>query len=571
VVIGRRLARLGEETTRALGVAATIGRSFTFELLRAALQIDADQLIEHVEKAEKSGLLLSSIQYPDTRFEFSHEIVRKTVLSELSAARRPRFHLRIADAIEALFANSLEDHAHDLAHHLWNAGTAADPGRTLRFLAMAASRALQQSAYEAAIHYSQNAIQLLSRQRDTPERARQELDLQLCRGVALMALRGWSSSATGEAYARARQLCERLGDDPRLFSVLYGLTVFHMTRGEHPKALGVAEEMMRLALRLKNDEVLVEAYWALGSTQFFLGQLVEAHESLRRVVSLYDPVRHRTLAFLFAHDPYMSSLVLDAMTLWLLGFPEQGEANALAALSYARELGYPFSLCWCIQELTVYYVTRGDFPGAARLIEEGIPLMREHGYSMLEESEHALQLLATAAQGKMDEFIVKSRQARRYTDIEFQIRQTWVRATLAEAFGKAGKFSTATSLLDQASKLLQTNQERFFESEIYRIRGELVFDRAAGGPLSVSQAQEAEDFFRTAVASAREHCARMLELRSATSLSRLLAQTGRAAEASKVLTDTCAMFTEGFETPEFRAAKTLLATLPELRDSASKF
>ena len=360
-----------------------------------------------------------------------------------------------------------------------------------------------------------------------------------------MALRGWSSLATGEAYARARQLCERLGDDPRLFSVLYGLAVFHMTRGEHPKALGIAKEMPGLALRLKNDELLVQAYWALGSTQFFLGQLIEANQSLRQVLSLYDPLRHRTLALQFAHDPYMSSLVLDAMTLWLLGFPDQGEANARAALSYARELGYPFSLCWCIQELTVYCVTRKDFPGAVRLIEEGIPLMREYGYSMLEESEQALQLLATAAQGNIDEFIVKSRQARRYTDIEFQIRQTWVRATLAEAFVKAGKASTATSLLDQASRLLQNNEERFFEPEIYRIRGELVFDQAAGTPLSVSQAREAEGLFRAAVASAREHSARMLELRAATSLSRLLAHTGNAAEAFKVLTDTCAMFTEG--------------------------
>ena len=86
LVIGRRLAKLGEETKRVLGVAATIGRSFTFELLRAALQIGADPLIEQVEKVEKSGLLSSTIQYPDTRFEFSHEIVRQTVLSQLSAA-----------------------------------------------------------------------------------------------------------------------------------------------------------------------------------------------------------------------------------------------------------------------------------------------------------------------------------------------------------------------------------------------------------------------------------------------------------------------------------------------------
>jgi len=179
LVIGRRLARLSDETQKVLSVAAVIDRSFTFELLRATLQIDADRLVDHLEEAEKSGLISSILQSREMQFQFSHEIVRQAVLGEFSSARRQRIHLRIADAIERIYPDSLEDYANDLAYHLWYAGAAADPGRTIRFLATAANRALQQSAYDAALRYSQNAVELLSKQPDTPERARHELDLQL--------------------------------------------------------------------------------------------------------------------------------------------------------------------------------------------------------------------------------------------------------------------------------------------------------------------------------------------------------------------------------------------------------
>ncbi|MGA9721956.1 MAG: AAA family ATPase [Candidatus Binatus sp.] len=569
LIVVRRLLRISEGARKMLGTAAVIGNSFTFDILEAATGINPDALLDGVEEAEHAGLISSSLDHLEARFQFSHETIRQSVLAELSVARRQRLHLSVAEALEHVYVSMIEDHVTDLAHHLLQAGTAANANKTVRYLAAAAQRELQQSAYEAVLRDSQSALELLSKLPDTSERAQRELELQICRGVALMASRGWAVSATGDAYARARDLCEGLGDDSHLFSVLYGLSVFHLTRGEHPRALAVAEEMRSLATRLQDDGLQVQANWTIGSSQYFMGRFVEAHENLRRAISLYDPLRHQTLAFRFAQDPYVSSLVFEAATLWMLGCPDQGEASARAALVFARKLEYPFTLSWCIQELTCYYLTRRDFIGTARLIEEGVPLMREHGYSMLEESELALQLIALAAQGKIDEFIASSRRARKFSAIEYQIRQTWVRSTLAEALGKAGRFPTATSLLNEASELMDRNEERYVEPEIYRIRGELVLDRAEKESPSPAQVQEAEQHFIAAIESARCHGAKMLELRAATSLSRLLAQTGRAAEACRTLRETCAGLTEGFETPEFKTAQDLLRSHSQTQGSIS--
>lgn len=574
LVIGRRLARLSDETYKVLGAAAVIGRSFTFELLEASVRADPDALLERVEEAEKAGLIYSTLEYPETRFHFSHELIRQAVVSGLSAARRQRLHLGVADAIERIYADALEDQVNELAHHLWQAGTAADARKTVRYCAMAADRAIRQSAYDAALRYSQNAFELLKKWPDSKERARQELELQIDYGVALLATKGWYAPEVGNAYRRAYELCQTLGEDSRLFAVVFGLWSFHLVRGEHPKARIYADDMMRLAPHMPDDGMLVQAYWASGCSQFFMGQFVDAHANLEQGIGRYDRQRHRTLAFQFGQDPCMSCLCFDAMCLWMLGYPEQAELSAQKSLALARELGYPFSLTWCLEELTTYYLMRdGDLRNAAALIEEGIPLSQEHGYAQMKEGLLACRLIGLAAQGRLDAMTDGGRRPRGFSEVGYEIRQTWVRSVIAEALGNAGNIDAALALIAQASAVMERNEERYIEPEIHRIHGELLLksttigSRVAGEFQSVKS--KAEQSFLKAIEIARCRKAKMLELRAAVSLSRFLAQSGRAAEAARILSETCACFTEGRDTQEFRVAQNLLQSFAPITGSGS--
>ncbi|MGH7949209.1 MAG: ATP-binding protein, partial [Candidatus Binataceae bacterium] len=206
LLIGRRLARLKDPTQKTLATAAVIGRAFAFELLEAATGGDADSLLDCVEEAEKSGLISSTVQYPDARFQFAHELIRQTVVAGLSAPRRQRLHLDVADAIERLHANALEDQANDLAHHLWQAGAAADPERTVRYIAIAAKRAREQGALTETEGHCRQALTLLETMPQTPARDRQELEMRLALGQVLIATRGYASVETATAYDRASTL-----------------------------------------------------------------------------------------------------------------------------------------------------------------------------------------------------------------------------------------------------------------------------------------------------------------------------------------------------------------------------
>lgn len=566
LVIGRHLAQLSEATLTMLNSAAVIGRSFTFELLETVTGEDAERLLDRVEEAERAGMISSTLDHPVARFQFAHELVRQAVIEGLSLPRRQRIHLRVANAIERLHADSIEDHANDLAYHLLQAGSASeDPGKTVRYLAIAAKREILQSAYDSAIRDLQNALKLLQQLPHSMERAHRELDLLFDYGLSLLAARGWHVPERENIYLRAHELCQELGGDPRLFSVLFGLWSFHHVRGQHPKAVPYAAEMMRLGIRSADDGMVVQAHWATGSGEFFMGQFTNAHASFQQGISKYDRQRHGTLALEYGQDPCMSCLCYDATTLWILGYADQAEKRAQDSLNLARELGHPFSLAWGLANLTIYYLIRRNLRRAVDLIDEGIALTKEHGFGFFEEGFRAYLLIALTVQGKKTDQISAVDRGRRLSDTGYEICQTWFRSAFADGLGNLGKIETAEVLLEQASEVMQRNEERYFEPEVHRITGELTLRKmgASGASLDVQSAEAAEQSFRDAMAIAGRRDAKMFELRAATSLSRLLGRTSRQAEAYLILRRIFDWFTEGLDTPDLTEAKSLLDSLVE--------
>jgi predicted ATPase len=126
LIISRRLQRLDENEKRALAAAAVIGRSFSFQLLTAISQIDIDELFTVIEKAQQMGIIVPSSEGPDRPFSFRHELVRQTVLAAISVPRQQRLHASVAEAIERLNPDDVNESAGEITDHLLKAGSFAD-------------------------------------------------------------------------------------------------------------------------------------------------------------------------------------------------------------------------------------------------------------------------------------------------------------------------------------------------------------------------------------------------------------------------------------------------------------
>ena len=160
LVIGRRLERLSEETRKLLTVAAVVGRVFDLALLEPLTDHDADAVLDAVEEAEGAQLVAPDRNDRETRYKFTHELIRQTLVETLSLPRRQRVHVRVADAMEKVYGETADERAADLAHHLFQSGAAADPHRTARYLMLAGRRALQTAALDEALHYYDTALTL---------------------------------------------------------------------------------------------------------------------------------------------------------------------------------------------------------------------------------------------------------------------------------------------------------------------------------------------------------------------------------------------------------------------------
>jgi tRNA A-37 threonylcarbamoyl transferase component Bud32 len=160
LVIGRRLDRLGAQARKVLTAAAVIGRTFPIEVLQAVVDVSDDEVLEAIEEAERAQLVAPEATQRTAAYGFVHELIRATLVSGLSLPRRQRVHLKIADALETLRAASLDRHVSALAHHLYQAGAAADSQRAGKFIALAGRRALVAGAFEDALESSEHLMGL---------------------------------------------------------------------------------------------------------------------------------------------------------------------------------------------------------------------------------------------------------------------------------------------------------------------------------------------------------------------------------------------------------------------------
>jgi len=141
-----------------LVAAAVIGRDFDVPLLEAFGELSGHELRDAIDEATRGRFLVAA---GPERYRFSHDLVRQRVLAVLPLPRLQAYHLAVADTLERVYGKSVGEKAGEIAHHLYQAGTSADPVKTSGFLAQAAGNALAIGAFEEVLRLIERALQLM--------------------------------------------------------------------------------------------------------------------------------------------------------------------------------------------------------------------------------------------------------------------------------------------------------------------------------------------------------------------------------------------------------------------------
>jgi predicted ATPase len=468
-VLAARIDRLPGEEKELLQTLAVVGKEFPLGLaLRVSEQPEEglQRLLSHLQAGE---FIYEQPAFPEVEYTFKHALTQEVAYGSVLTERRKELHERTARAMEEVYGNNLEEHYNELAHHY---GRTDNTEKAVQYLHLAGQQAVERSAYGDAISQLTRALELIKTLPETETRHRQELLVQSTIGPAFMATRGYAGREAEEAYRRARELSERVGETPLLSSVLAGLQQFHFARAEHTKARALAEQFRSRAERQQDSALVLVADALLSEELFWTGQLIQAREYVEECISLYDPGQYRSYAFLYALDPMVTSFCYAAWLLIFLGYPDQALARSRQALNLSQELSHPASRTFALSYVSGTERARGNLRASQERAEAAIALATEQGFPDWLAMGTLLRSEALAAQGQLEEAITQGSlviDALRATGV--RLGMPWNLGWLAEAHTNAGRPEKGIALVGEALDLVNETGERVSESNLYRVKG----------------------------------------------------------------------------------------------------
>jgi DNA-binding winged helix-turn-helix (wHTH) protein/predicted ATPase len=572
LAVARRLARLSRLTREILATAAVLGRFFSFEVLQVLHEINADSILERLEEAENAGLLVSVAAASQARFAFSHELIRQAVLGSLSAMRRQRLHLKIADAIDEMVSSmseptsapSRDELAAQLAHHYARGGNA---GKAVHYYLSAMQRLADLGSNVEAIAMFKAGLELLQELPDDDRRAKLELDLRFAANGPLGDCKGLASAEIEQSIDRALELCKSPAiSRERTWWALYNAFWVRHLRPDTRSARDVASELVAGAERNGTAAHIAEAETSLAWARMYSGDFELADQGFERAWQRLESIQHRAttlspdgsdreVRIIRQLGTPQNNRIVSGWNLWFLGYPDSAVDRVNIATGIAQA-GVTTMLA-DIHGFASYVHELRREPELMRVRAEArLRLSIEWGYPTGRALSEIYLGWADAMAGDLERGIVRMRQylsELKASGCEYTHDRCL--SFIAIALGRMGQFEEALKAIDESILFTGRTGQHYYEAELHRLMGELLLAR------DPSDGARAERCFRSAIDIAGEQHARSWELRATTSLARLARGTRCEDEARKRLMASYGWFTEGFDTQDLKDARALLDEL----------
>jgi tetratricopeptide (TPR) repeat protein len=517
-LLAERFRRLDDQTLAMLRVASAEGEEFTADVIAAVQRLSLEHVVENLsdQAIDRHRLLRASGAQRIAgrrvlRYRFRHNLYQRFLYDRVDAARRSLLHERIGSALEGLGAAADDEFALSLAHHFDRAGIS---DRALGYFTRAGLRAMRLSASEQAVEHFNRAIALIDPSTGREERDGIEASLQLHRGIALQALRGFGAPEVEEAYARATELTMGSALTPEQLPIHFGLWMFHSARGNYARSTRLVERMTDIAS--KGDEsVQLQALHARWADCFERGELDAAISAAEEGSAIYRADSHHVLTFRYGnHDPGVCALAVKGLALAVRGESTKAARAAREAVQLSEALGHSFTRAHARSLQSRVFQLSGDVEVALREAERALSLEAEVDAPHFFAVARAIRGWALSSLGRYGEGVAEleaalAKQGAAASDGFAAMTSTF----LAEAHLRHRRRDRARPAVHQMVSRSNAIGRYVYTPEILRVEGEwLVLER---------RTDEAQRMLRQAVDTAREQGACVMALRAAVALARI--------------------------------------------------
>lgn len=531
-------------------LAATLGREFRYELIRAVSPLSESELQEALNELTTHGIVYPIGSRPNLRYAFKHALIQEAAYQSLLRSTRQTFHRNVVTVIETNFPDLAQNEPEVMAYHYMEAGFNE---RAIGYWQRAADRAMQKSANLEARTHLNNALALVAQLPESPERKRQELALRMALGPIIAAVKGMSDSEMRETFARAREISRELGDGPELMPVLWGLWLYNIVKADYGEAMDIASQCLKIAQEHDRPELFGPAHLALATTLIWQGKFTDARGHAARGLSYYDRERDKGSAWVYGLDTATGCLIDLARTSWFMGYPDEALRRIREAVEHTRRIDHAFSLGEALCFAAAVHLLRGEGESALQFGEEASAVSDKYSLPQWTAAGKIASGWSKIDLGMPTEGIGDLQQGvTMWKAIESGAALPWFLALLAEGYIKVHEPSKALDALDEAQRLIDHTGEGFYAAEVQRLRGEV--HRLTGDAVAAEQA------YMESLRLARAQQALSLELRAAMGIGRIWMES-RPEEALALIKPVIGRFTEGYETRDLKDAMEMLTVL----------
>ena len=383
--------------------------------------------------------------------------------------------------------------------------------------------------------------------------------------MQLSAARGWSlmygvgrAREAGPAWAMTLQLAEQLGDNDYLLRALWGLCIDQFNNGAFRKALEFAHRFADAVAGSRNPVDLMMADRLLATTLHYLGDQNLAHHHITRTLSQMADLTPKPQVIRFRFDLRVSAHYFQARILWLMGLGDQSMRVVESNIEEGRASGHALTFCSVLgQGACPISFLAGDLDAAERYCALLIEHTERHPIRLWNLWARAFRGMVVARRdGVATGLPLLSKALELAGEARFLPRFLLPLGELASYLGEAGEVAQGLAAVDETIARCQAREERWYEAELLRIKGELLLRESSAHSIT-----DAERCFGEAIALAQGQGALFWELRAALGLARLRASEDRRDDGYRILAPVYGKFTEGFAMLDLRNAKAMLAEL----------
>jgi DNA-binding SARP family transcriptional activator/predicted ATPase len=560
--IADRIERLSSLEQTILRIASVEGEVFTAEVIgRVGKLADGEMVTLLSSELDRKHRLIraqGTTHINDQRFSryrFRHILFQKYLYTSLDRIEKEHLHEAVGTALETLLRNQsiqITQIAPQLARHFQEAGMSI---KAVGYHYQAGERAVHLSANEEGMFHYYQGLKLLATLPDLPEFNQQELKILVALTVPLLAIKGYISPELDAVVKRASVLVRKVGGARDLMGTLLRLFLLNSTHGEHQVALEFAQRLASVAQ--ENQDGIMEAigFHAQGIVMFSLGEFKQALSHFEKAINFYDPSQHSASAFIMGQDLGVAGLCWATQSLWMLGYPDQAMLRSQQAIALAQTLDHKFSLGYTLSLAgSMIHQLRNDITAAHEGTAKSLAFVNKYGFAFLQAYNLVVMGWAQAEIGCAEEGIAQILTGlARHKEMNARIHLPHYQALLARSYTLAGNVDAGLEVANTTLALVEETGERYYEAELQRLKGELL---AAQG-----NEAGAEACFLEAIQVARQQSAKSWELRSTTSLARLWQKQGKWKEALLMMSEIYGWFSEGFDSPDLKEARSLLSEL----------